>query len=602
VQKPIDQGHVSHGSSRIVLSRSRPRSSFLALPLALVLLAANTGCGPKEGPPPNLGGTDGAGNQSQTGQGTQSGGAQGAGTGGTAQAGGGPAGDPFEVKRPLREARLPTIDEGAVEPSAPKLPAAPKGLAPAPKTCGDFVKRKPDRAPACEDAAAGLAAIDAALSAPDAAKRDARLAGLEACPGLPVGLVRSIRAELAPSECADVIVEPVLKSPPANIKKPAYYAMLGQALAARLARTATSPPTMTPPFERKRVVEFLKGPMLAWMTEQTRLIEEIAKVGTGLPFYAKGVVAVEAGVADLRVVDVVRGAPVPKDIGDDEELRNVYFSSLDQQLDPRKDRGRDGALVGLHDLAIVGILKSERVDKARTLLSKLYGGRRIDALDGLLLPPLPALATSSVEERLAAKLPTFAAGFMLDPKGATKPATLRAFLDRGVPVQARAALADPSLSADLRALTARAHMELGRLYWRASDFDQVIALLTKGKGAAASPLPPEVSLLLATSIALSDGPEDAAEMMRKAPAAGAGGAQVGALDSIAKARGTYAGMAAYNGALILQIKAPQEAKAAYWKDVAERFQSAASMLPEGPARASASEHAKAALSVASAVK
>jgi hypothetical protein len=91
-------------------------------------------------------------------------------------------------------------------------------------------------------------------------------------------------------------------------------------------------------------------------------------------------------------------------------------------------------------------------------------------------------------------------------------------------------------------------------------------------------------------------------MMRKTPAQGAGGAHVGALDSIAKARGTYAGMAAYNGALILQIKAPQEAKAAYWKDVADRFQSAASMLPEGPARTSAGEHAKAALAVAAAVK
>lgn len=567
----------------------------LAQRLSLLLLgAAMTACGPKEGPPPNIGGT---GTTDPGTQGTQGQGDGGAQAGGTSQA---PQGNPFEVKRALRESRLPTLDEGALDGAAPKLPAAPKGLAPAPKTCDEFTKRKADRAPACADAAAGVAAIDAALAAPDAAKRDARLAGLEACPGLPVGLVRVLRAELAPVECADAIAEPVLKAPPANIKKPAYYALLGQALAARLARTATNPPTMSPPFEKKRVLEFLKGPMLVWMGEQAKLIEEIGKMGAELPFYARGVVAVEAGMADMRVVEVVRGAPVPKEIGDDEELRNVYYSSLDQQLDPRKDRGRDAALVGLRDLAVVGVIKSDRVDKARTLLSKLYGGRRIDALDALLVPPLPAAPAGAVEERLGAKLPTFVAGFLLDPKAATKAGTLRALIDRGVPVQHRAALVDPALPPDVKVLSARASMELGRLYWRASDFDQVIALLSK-----ASPegqRPEDVSLLLATAIALGNGPEDAAEMMRKAPLQNAGVGQVAALDSIVKGRGQYAGMAAYNGALILQVSAPQGAKAAYWKDVAERFQNAASMLPEGAARTSAVEHGKAALAVADAVK
>jgi hypothetical protein len=499
------------------------------------------GCSPKEGPPPNIGGTS-TSSQSNT---QTSQGSQGAGTGGGTA---GPQGDPFLVKRNLREEKIPTID-------------------------------------------------DAALATADVAKRDAMLAGLEACPGLPVGLIRGLRAELAPHECADAIVEPVLKAPPTNIKKPAYFALLGQALAARLARTATNPPTMTAPFERKRVQEFLRGPMLAWMTDQGRLIEEIGKISLELPFYARGVVAVEAGMADLRVVEVVRSAPVPKEIGDDEELRNIYYGELDQQLEPRKTRGRDASLVGLRDLAAAGVIKNSRVDKARALLSKLYGGRRVDALDALLLPALPPASAASVEERLAAKLPTFTAGFLLDPKAATKPGTLRALLEQGLPVQQRPALQDPALPAEIHALHARAHLELGRLYWRAVDFDRTIALTSKNEGRT-----PEASLLLATAIGLSDGPEDAAEMMLKAPLQNIGIGRVAALDSVAKQSGPNGGLATYNAATILQIAAPQGANAAYWKDVADRFQRAASMLPEGPARASASEHAKAAQAVASAIK
>lgn len=583
MHKRIDSKHAVPGARKgALLQALRPRA-LTALPLALVLL----GCTPKEGPPPNTGGTSSQ-TSSQTSQGAQ--GAQG---GGTAA----PQGDPFEVKRNLREEKLPTLDDAAIDASAPKLPVAPKGLAPAPKNCADFVKRKAEKGPACADAAAAQTALDAALGTADAGKRDAMLAGLEACPGLPVGLVRGLRAELAPHECADAIVEPVLKAPPTNIKKPAYFTLFGQALAARLARTAMNPPTMTPPFERKRVGEFLKGPMLAWMTDQARLIEEIGKIGAELPFYARGVVAVEAGMADMRVVEVVRGAPVPKEIGDDEELRNVYYGQLDQQLEPRKDRGRDAALVGLRDFAVGGVIKSSRVDKARALLSKLYGGRRIDTLDGILLPALPPASPSSVEERLAAKLPTLAAGFLLDPKAATKPVTFRVLLDQGLPVQQRAALQDPALSPEIRALQARAHLELGKLYWRASDFDRVIALTSKIEGRS-----PEVSLLLATAIALSDGPEDAAEMMLKAPLQNIGIGRVAALDAVAKQGGPTAGLATYNAALVLQIAAPQGAGAAYWKDVADRFQKAASMLPEGPARTSAAEHAKAAQAVASAIK
>lgn len=519
---------------------------------------------------------------------------------GSGEGTGAPAGNPFAVSGQLREDRLPPLDDTVIDANAVKLPAAPKGLPAPPATCGAFVKRKAPPAPACGDAAAALTALDAALAEKDEAKRDGMLAGLEACPGLPVGIARVVRIELAPLECADAIAEGVLKAPPANIKKTAYYTLLGEALAARLARTAKNAPELKAPFERKRVEEFIKGPMIAWMNDQAKIIEEIAKLGVGLPFYAQGIVAVEAGMADMRVVEVVRASPLPVEMAKDEELRNVYYASLDQGLDPRKDRGRDAALVGLKNLAFVGVIQDARVDKARALLSKLYGGRRIDALDALLLPPLAPAAPSNVEERLAAKLGTFSAGLLLDPKAGTRPGTLRALLQRGVPIPQRAALRDPALPQDVKSLYARAHLELGRLYWRASDIDQVIALT--GGAAGGVKLPDDATWLRAVAIGLRNGPEDAADMMRKAPLKEIGMGQVGALDALARAKGQSAGAAAFDAALIKQIAAPQSAKAEYWKDVAARFRNAASLLPAGAPRTTAEDRAKAADEVAAAIK
>ncbi len=165
--------------------------------------------------------------------------------------------------------------------------------------------------------------------------------------------------------------------------------MLGQAIASRLARTAETPPTLPPPHDRAHVLEFIKGPMRAWLEQQALAIETISQAAAELPYYGKGVAAVEAGVAELRLVEAVRGGPIPDEFKKDRELENAYYASLDQMLDPRKDRGRDAALVGLKELALVGEIHDARVDRARTLLSRLYGGRRIDALDALLLPRSP---------------------------------------------------------------------------------------------------------------------------------------------------------------------------------------------------------------------
>jgi hypothetical protein len=522
---------------------------------------------------------------------------------------GGP--DPLVIEGPVREEWMPLLKPVAVDPGKSKLLAPPAGLAPVPSTCDAYAARKPSSKVACADAPAALAALDAALSQasgyqpadrPGAVRddqRDAALADLEACAGLPPGVARAIRAELAPPECGEVIVEPFLKAPPPSTNGIVYGAMLGHAVSARLARAAQNPPKLAPPHDRARVLEFVKGPMRSWFEQQALAIETISQAAAELPSYAKGIAAIEAGIADLRLVEAARGAPIPDEFKKDKELENAYYGSLDTWLDPRKDRGRDAALVGLRELALAGVIHDARVDRARTLLSRLYGGRRIDALDTLLLPALPKAAPASVEEKLAAKLPTLFAGILLDEQAASRPGTLRAFLEKGVPLPQRMALKKAQLAPDASLLYARAHLELGRLYWRGVDFDQAAALASAARAAAPSD---DASFALALALALRGGPEDAADMMRKAPRALPAPHTAG-LDFVASQnpRGAHAGLAAFDAAVIHQLGAPEGANAAYWNEVAQRYHSAATLLTDPAQRAAAEDRAKAAEAVARAV-
>ena len=574
----------------------------------------------------------------------------------------------FVIDGPVREEWIPLLKPSAVDPAKAKLLAPPPGLAALPAACDAFATRKGEGKASCADPTAALAALDAALGRATPEQRDAALVDLDGCAGLPAGIARAVRAELAPIECAESIVEPFLKAPPpatngivygamlgqaiagrlartahdpptlplphdkahvlAFVKGPmfawfeqqalaiesivepflkapppatngiVYGAMLGQAIAGRLARTAHDPPTLPLPHDKARVLAFVKGPMFAWFEQQALAIESISQAAAELPYYGKGIAAVEAGVADLRLVEAVRGGPVPDEFKKDEELRNIYYGNLDQLLDPRKDRGRDAALVGLKELSLVGVIRDARVDRARVMLSRLYGGRRIDALDTLLLPQLPPAAPASVEERLAARLPTLYAGLLLDEQAASRAGTLRQLLDRGVPLPQRMALRKAQLTPEARALYARAHLELGRLYWRAVDFDQAAALAASARADRSD----DATFTLALALALRGGPEDAADMMRKAPRA-LPAPRTTALDAIAAQTppSPGAGFAAFDAALLHQLGSPEGSGASYWSDVAQRFHAAAARLTVPAQRAVAEDRAKAAEDVARAV-
>jgi len=510
-----------------------------------------------------------------------------------------PSADPFAVSGELQREQLPE-QAPAYAMARIELPPAPKGLAAPAETCTAFDKRKPGARPSCTDERSAHDSLDVAMALTDPAARDGALLALEPCGSLPVGLVRALRAELAPPECGDVIVGSLVRNPPAKMEGTIYDALVGLALSGRLSRAALAPPQLEPPYTKETVTKYIDEAMGAWVKEQASAIQALALVGAKLRHYGKAVVAVEAGLADMRFIDAVRKVPVPEEIAKFDEAKEKYYQRLELQLEARKQRGRDAALVGLGQLAQIGVIRGLRADRARAILSRMYGGSPIDALDGLLLPPLAPAEGATADQRLAARLPTFYAGLVINADAVGEPAMLRMLIEKGIPIAHRIVLGKTDLSPAHRTLYARGRFELGQNYWRSVDVDEAIALLSEWpSGAERSP---EATLLLALGIALRSGPANAAEMMVRAPMADLGIGNVAALDALAAAGGPLAPMAAFDGALVKQLAAPATAKADYWRDVAARFRKAGALTQDLHQRADAEQRASEAEQTAAAIE
>jgi hypothetical protein len=490
--------------------------------------------------------------------------------------------DPFAVPAAPR-------DDAAAD-GAPAASAAPvsleawqkyariaKGVGASPASCAAYVGRAPGKEPTD---------LAKAFAEKDPAKRDALLVAVRKQPGVDAAAVTAMRADIAPIECADAIVDPLLVAflaKPAAVPSPRPDFMrvaVGLSLAGKLARTATAPPPMGALREKEKVKAFINGPLKAWLVEQSTAIELLSSGAAGLSGYARGVAAIEAGIAELRLVDTMRSAPVPATW--DPELKAVYEAALDEALEPRKKRGRDAALVGMSDFARVGIVRDTRLDRARALLSKLYGGRRIDALDGLMMPAASAPASATTSDVAAQTLPTFWLD-ELDLVRADDPSSLA----RGVTRKQREHLRKlpESDAGALRSAYARARFDMGRMYWRRVDF-------VEAAHAAQSSKTPEDRLVLAVSLALAKGPNGAAEMMRAAAPAALGLSHTDALDALVAEGGPLAGLAAYDAAHLRALAPPDGPEVtAYLRDVAARFRKAEALLTDPAQKRAAAQRA-----------
>jgi hypothetical protein len=427
-------------------------------------------------------------------------------------------------------------------------------------------------------------------------KRDARLAPLETC-NYPPGFIRSLRVELTAPECQDIGADPMLDALAKGTPPEIAHTLLGQSVSARLRRTSVGAPQLTAPFTKDRVLNFLKTELAPWIKKEADAIQTLAEFGAKSVGYGKGVIAIEAGAADLRLAEIIKEAPVPDDFKKDPELLSVYQQSLDALVKPRLDRGRDGVLVGMKKLAEVGVLSGPRLTHARKLLASMYAGKRIDALDSLLLPPdTTAPSKDFTLFTVLREAPTFFANGLLTEALANDGGLLSSAYLQGFPRVARSnADVTQKAAAPLRLVHARGHMRLGIAFWRATEFDLVLSLLRDQVAE------PEARLFVALALALRGGPVDAVDMMRAKTPGELGIANVEALDALAKEKGPFAGLAAFNAARLLELAPPVNANKAYFDGIAERYTKSAELLL-GADRDRAIEYAKHARETGAAVR
>ncbi len=437
-------------------------------------------------------------------------------------------------------------------------------------------------------------ALASALTAAAVPDRDAALAALEPCPTWPAGLLRALRAELAPNDCSDALVASALdEAAPRKVERRELSdTLLALALAGRLRRLAVEPPPPPSVHDKATLQAYFKDTLFPWISRQADAIRDLSRAGANLRGYAQGVVAIEAGMADMRFVEIARSVPIPTEMEGDAELRNAYYASLDEALEPRKERGRDAALVGLGQLAQVGVLESPRLRAARDLLSRVYGAHRVDALDALLLPPLPELASAAGEADVALELlpktPTYYAAFVVPEANALTDdqmaRRLRAALEQGVSHATQQELTTRPAGDQSTLLLARAKLELGRTYFRAEDFAAAERLLQGRRDN-------EAVFLRALAVSLSAGPRNAAELIRRGPRFADALGNLEALDAVAASKNPWAGAAAFNAVYLRELVAPP-GDVVFWQTLEKSYQAAAKKLTgaerkEAEARAAA---------------
>jgi hypothetical protein len=486
-----------------------------------------------------------------------------------------PAASPSSVALPEKS------DESRAEPSrVTGLGELPDGISPAPSQCQSYA------GDAAGSSCRGGDAIEllAAALEESADNRDASLRCLESAPTLPPGLMRALRADLAPRECGDAVVGDANAS---GAPRDVADALVALGVGARLYRTVRNAPLPAAGSDKAAFLLHFKERLRPWIVTQAHAIDVLSKVGPRLNGYGKAVVALEAGLADMRFVHVARSVQLPEEMKNDPEIRETYLVALEQALEPRITRGRDAALVGLGELARLGVLKDARLAEARALLSTLFAGRRIDALDGLRLMPLPPLEVNAPSLKVAAKLPAFYAMKLATSPNVDDPKLLRARLEQGVPPGLWLDGTATKGGAELGALSQRALFMLGQTYFWAEPFSRVANFRAPAADTASM-------LVAALAKVLAKGPRNAAAMMLGPTTLPAELRDTSPLDELTKAKGPVAGLAEFNAAYLRGL-APPANDPAFWKEQNARYQRAQQKLQDQDAKMAALELAKAAL-------
>jgi len=492
-----------------------------------------------------------------------------------------PARGPTEAPSEPPPGDAPASATGSAEPTKESpltLEALGPGVPPASGNCPEPTPLPTERV-SCPNALADLAG--ALTGRTREGPSDVVLERLETCTGFPAGIVRALRADRL-SQCADRVVELVVgpKAPPNQVDAATRQLLVALGLADRLSRLVGPLPSAPPRSSKAELEQYLQKVLFPWATEQAVAIGDLSRKGARLRGYARGIVAMAAADADLRFVEMARGLPLPTEM-QDPEIKAEYYASLDEALEPRKDRARDAALVGLGEFSALGILRSNRLTGGRRSIARVFGGGRFVALDDLITPehnppcthPLPQQPPLAPEVAVAASVDTPYVPLLL---GETElnPMLRTCLLERGLsPWLARQLEGG---DAEARLALARAHFEFGRTYLAAAGFQRAAALYADVRSGGTR-LEPEHELLSALSTVLSAAPVSVVDLFSRGPRLPAAIGQVAPLDDVAKKYPKMAGAAAFDAAHLMELTAP-DGSPNHFLEVAKRYEAAARSL------------------------
>ncbi len=405
------------------------------------------------------------------------------------------------------------------------------------------------------------------------------------------GLIRALRADIAPLQCADVVVG---DQPPTQMfERSIQETLSGFAVAAKLQRLIERPPQLAEPYTRERFQAFFDQEMTPWVQGRLRAVYALARKGSKLQGYGRGIVAFASSVADARFVTFARSVPIPEELSEDPEVRDAYYAALDEALDPYKVRSRDAGLVALAEFYRVGILHSPRVALVRRALSMLFAGKPVGALDALWVPTDAAPLATTPEQELAAILPTFYAGFILRDSDPVNANFLTALLAQGIPQSLRKKLDEKELNPAISRLFGRALFAFGQTYWQRSAFVHCERLLTDSKNAQT----PDVRFVGALCSVLRQGPRSAADAMANWQAL-APLNDTSALGDLKNKKKLPKGYLDFDMAFIKQLSTQPGTRADMWREIAKLYEKASAAVVDPDRKTEAAEFGASATKIA----
>jgi hypothetical protein len=327
---------------------------------------------------------------------------------------------------------------------------------------------------------------------PDA--RDKRLLALETCAGLPVGFVRTLRADLDP-ECGEKLAGPLLGSPPPGISSELMAALAGIAHAARFARAVTPMPVLAGS-RADQIDRFLEARAKPWVEEQSaklRSLEQAADVPRGS--YGGALVRIADASAWAMLHRSSRSTPIPEQVKKSVDARQRYYGGLDLLIAGAAEQARSVSALAASEVAEQGDSSSRVSDWLRSL-EALPGTQRLRTLWQVVLPhPSPLDPGPSGIEPL---LPAFYAGLVVEPGAVQDPRRLRGLIEQGLSPEHRRALREAPLTREQRWLLGFHDVFVGLRTLDTRVLGEAVRVLGEG---APSTGPPALWLAIATAIA-----------------------------------------------------------------------------------------------------